>query len=65
MPIIDAKQPFQIFGGFFFLWMSFYVLKDKARAEEESMLLEGNQHQVQQPIQHSKILKKIFIWVGG
>merc|ERR1719394_862821 len=37
---------FQIFGGFFFLWMSFYVLKDKAKAEEESMLLEENQQQI-------------------
>ena len=46
-----CKQSFQIFGGFFFLWMSFYVLKDKAKAEEESMLLEENQQQVWQPIQ--------------
>ena len=61
-----CKQSFQIFGGFFFLWMSFYVLKDKAKAEEESMLLEENQQQVLQPIQQNcKILKKIILRVRG
>lgn len=61
-----CKQSFQIFGGFFFLWMSFYVLKDKAKAEEESMLLEENQQQVWQPIQQNcKILKKIILRVRG
>jgi len=37
---------FQVFGGFFFLWTSFYVLQDKARAEEETRLQEESQHQV-------------------
>ena len=61
-----CEQSFQIFGGFFFLWMSFYVLKDKAKAEEESMLLEENQQQVWQPIQQNcKILKKISLRVRG
>ena len=46
--------------------MSFYVLKDKAKAEEESMLLEENQQQVLQPIQQNcKILKKIILRVRG
>ena len=31
----------QIFGAGFFLWTSFYVLRDKARAEEETRMQEA------------------------